>query len=939
MTGTRVAADWAWISKDAQAGIGSSVLATSRGEVDFRPFIGRFVPGSPSSSTPPEAPEAPPWVTVGPVVMQSGEILMTVSVREPSAERDHAGRAVWPHKLFVVGFDELARANASFQTISETALGTELPVPEHGMMPLGIAGQSPDELIRTIEAYGFEQFAALATAVLEGPVVLAETRHLDRRQRLAILDAVAALLPYGFRAGLSVSSVVDNTSKHEIRLAFAEFAGKGQRLLPLPGPAAEPRTEVATRYLKLLKEKECAPGLGLAPLVEYLWSLKEPHSFDNPETAITALVDLDFYGAFRREASHGPVPLGMLLKFLAQPDAARRAWAGLDVRMRDNTLASYLPGRSVKAAQAVIPYWGFLGNDVIRLINRGLDANSLDSARWCLGTAGPVEDRMLGDLLVPDEDVRRDRATVLIELLRQRDAPQPDQFRYTCDQLRYDDATAWQARLVRDLLIRELAEERTADRGKAWAWVWWLCESQFTAKWRRPDWVTALDFVASGPPSRQAVAGVRSLIPGDARWTVVLIRLASQSRCLDQLIGSADEQLVRLGLRVRVPLPPDGTGAMLLAELKRDLWALAVRPGAVAGVDVVRTLLGGEPRDFPGDFSDDVLDGYFDGLRAALGLPAMQPRLAEVVAGVLKYVIPGQKPRALTAGSVRLLNTWSAEPRLRGCLLDYIESMDPAAYPYHPGLNQAFWNALRQRPALAAYAAGNQLIIIAQEAVRDARAALRRPLTEEGQTSTALARACLNARRAGLSMSGIVRALALAEASAIGARQLDDVLREFQDLRHRENLDASGTGQVAPDDTPDAAENDLFDGWRLIVQGGLGDPFAEEFSRNLVSRLRAEILTREWVLRNVVPGQNVVPAGQVRERPRASGRGTAVMPSYAETTVPAYAETAVPAYGEAASSDREGWFRRLSRRARRPWRKGDSESRFSSATSNPPGGD
>jgi hypothetical protein len=56
MAETQIAADWAWISKDPAEGIGYSVLATSAANVDFRPFIGRYVPGSPNSSTPADAP-------------------------------------------------------------------------------------------------------------------------------------------------------------------------------------------------------------------------------------------------------------------------------------------------------------------------------------------------------------------------------------------------------------------------------------------------------------------------------------------------------------------------------------------------------------------------------------------------------------------------------------------------------------------------------------------------------------------------------------------------------------------------------------------------------------------------------------------------------------------------------------------------------------------
>jgi hypothetical protein len=847
MVSTRVAADWAWISKDPQAGIGYSVLATSRGDTDFGPFIGRYVPGTPSSTVPSDAPDAPPWITFGPAVVQSAEALMTVTVREPWRERDHAGRPVWPQKLLVMRFAELAEAGASYQTISDVAFRTKIPAPERATLRLEIAEQPLDELIRTIKVYGFEQLAALAAALLEGPVVVAGAGYLDRGERLAVLDAVVALLPYGFRARLSVSSVVDNTSKHDIRLTFADFAHDGQRLIPLDTPAG-PRTELGQRYLDMLGKKESAPGLDV--LIKYLWNAKAPCSFTEPGKAVAVVLDLDFYGAFRREASHGPIPLIMLRKFLADPAAAERVWDGFDVRIRDNALASYLPARDTEAAKAVITRWSFLGNDVIRLINDRLDQEALDLALWCLQTAGPVEDRLLGDLLVPSQKVRQQRAMTLVELLVRLDPPQPDEFRYTCDQLRYDEATAWQACLVRDLLIRELAKDRPAGRGRAWAWVRWLCESEFTArKWRRPDWVTALDAVVFDPPPQPSVPSVRSLVLADAGWAIVLLRLAGQSKCLRDLLDITHRQFVELAGRIPGPSKPGSVGAQLGLELNRDLWALDVQPGAVASIDVARVLLGGHPRDFPAELPPKLLGGYFDGLAAAFSLDVAQARLADLEESFLRRAVPGEPPGELTAGGAGLLNAWAADPRLRADLHAYIARLEPAAYPYHPDLSSAFWDALRQHPALAGHAAAHQLISTVQEARRDPGTALQRPLAEDAVKSTPLARACFNARRAGLPVAGMIRALARGQADAIGAEPLDDVLREFQELLRHDYL----TRRAAGRDAEDSAEKDLLECYQLITAGALGEPFADDFRRHLADRLHGEIQVCQLVLAEILP--------------------------------------------------------------------------------------
>jgi hypothetical protein len=847
MTDERVAADWAWISKEP-TGIAYSVLATSRDDVDFGPFIGRYVPGSPSSTVPPDAPAAPPWVTFGPAATGPDGILMTVSVRDPSRGRDRDGRAVWPQRLFVIRFAELAAADASYRTISDAVIGTAIPDVQSGTLSLPIAAQPLGELIETIKYYGFENLATLAAWVLERPVVVAGAGQLRREQRLAVFDAVAALLPYGFRADLSVSSVVDNTSRHGIRLAFAEFAKDGQQLLNLRA-APQPGTEGSRYYLEVLKEREETSGLGA--LIKHFRDAKAPYSFQNPGVAVAVLNDLDFYGAFRREAGQGPMPLGMLRRFFSDRDAAARSWASFDTQTRDNALASYLPQREAEAAAVVMPCWAFVGNDVVRLISVDLDRDDAEPALWCLRTAGAMEDRLLGDLLVPndvtDREARQQRRTMLVELLKRRDLPRLGELGYSCDQLRFDDASAWQAGLVRDLLIRELA----GDRGKAWAR--WLCQSDFPGTRERPDWVTALGFVVLSTPPEQAIASVRSLILDDLSWAAVLLRLASQSQQhgrLRDLLDGAGRQLLEVVAQLPTPAKPANACARLRAELDRSLWPLGVRPGTVASIDVARILLGGTPRDFADPLFPEPPGDYFDGLKSALTLPATESRLAEIQDGFLGYAVPREASAGLSAGGVRLLNTWATDPQLKPRLLTYIASLEPVAYPYHVGLSAAFWNALGGDPELAGYAAGHHLISAVTEALQAPQAALRRARTENAVMSTALALACLNVRHAGLSIRGMVRALHAAEASRISARRLDVVLREFQDLRYREYL------EVPPDRaglTPQtASEAELFECYRLIAAGALGDPFAEEFRRYLTDRLKNEIKTRAWLLENVL---------------------------------------------------------------------------------------
>ena len=196
MPGSQVVADWAWISKDPAAGIGYSVLKASTADVDFGAIMGRYVPGSPSSVMPESAPDTPPWVTFGPVAVSRDDVLMSVSVRDPWRDRDHAGRPVWPQRLLVTRFGALATADASYQTVWEAV--RDVQVQDHDAAPLAltIRPQLREELLPVIEEYGFDRLAILAAALLEGPIAIADGSHLPRERRLAVLERgrrVAAL--------------------------------------------------------------------------------------------------------------------------------------------------------------------------------------------------------------------------------------------------------------------------------------------------------------------------------------------------------------------------------------------------------------------------------------------------------------------------------------------------------------------------------------------------------------------------------------------------------------------------------------------------------------------------------------------------------------------------------------------------------------------------
>ena len=458
---------------------------------------------------------------------------------------------------------------------------------------------------------------------------------------------------------------------------------------------------------------------------------------------------------------------------------------------------------------------------------------------------GTLADRLLAKMLVPVGLLEREysgRIAILVQLLQQCPVPSPRQLRYTCDELRFGDLAGWQSHLVRELLAGEAAT--SADRVAPW--VRWLCQSQFTASWERPVWVAALDFMLV--PS--AADNARTVIRQDAKWAAVLLRVAERFRCLNRLIAAAARDLLELAIRLPAPDQQGSPAAALYGELDKNLWLLDVPPACVAAIDLVRVLLGGPPRDLAGRLTETQLDGYGDGLNPLLRLDVLAPRLAAIEQAYLRHAVSGNPQAELDDAGVWLLDSWAADPGHQAGLCDFIAALDPAARPHHENLGDAYWDALAMRPELADYAAAQQLVIAARESVRAPRTAFRRRVTDGGITTTPLARACLRARCAGLRPAAIVIALANAGASKIAVQQLDDVLRELQQLLACHYLDAPGTtGRAAELSPRKAAAADLYECQALIVWGGLGEDYGEQFRLHLAGRSHQEGQTQRRLVR------------------------------------------------------------------------------------------
>ncbi|MEU0566235.1 hypothetical protein ABZ297_12680 [Nonomuraea sp. NPDC005983] len=120
-----------------------------------------------------------------------------------------------------------------------------------------------------------------AALLLTGkPVCVVRAGHLSSERRLDFLDAVAALLPYGFRATLAASTWTNSASRHRIRLSFSEVPPT-RGTWELPWEAGEPAESYPAQALLYEKELARYKGEDLRELMRWLATLTEPRDFDD----------------------------------------------------------------------------------------------------------------------------------------------------------------------------------------------------------------------------------------------------------------------------------------------------------------------------------------------------------------------------------------------------------------------------------------------------------------------------------------------------------------------------------------------------------------------------------------------------------------------------------------------------------------------------------
>ncbi|MEU3461107.1 hypothetical protein ABZ721_14255 [Streptomyces sp. NPDC006733] len=298
-----VRARWAVLSKPPADGGDYRVLACSAGPAGFREFEGFVRPmmfGTPLQwSVAGEPGENLPWISYG----FSGDgrrshRWVSIAVTDWSvggpATWDSAGRRPVVTRYFDVRFEDLARHRAGLTTLWRAVRPVVLPpgsaavgedaaaaAEEPAAAPEQVALRFDTEPLPRLaglldEEVDFGWAAATAAAALTVPIDLVARTSRYALTRIETMDAVLALLPYGYRAQLTAATWAPEPRAAHPRLCYTSASGSSARLTVREGTAPKPPSETARAHLaRLLMLRDRVGTLGC---LQELASVVEPAS-------------------------------------------------------------------------------------------------------------------------------------------------------------------------------------------------------------------------------------------------------------------------------------------------------------------------------------------------------------------------------------------------------------------------------------------------------------------------------------------------------------------------------------------------------------------------------------------------------------------------------------------------------------------------------------
>ncbi|WP_330311390.1 hypothetical protein OHS17_06465 [Streptomyces sp. NBC_00523] len=284
-------ADWAVLGKRAGRSMGYEVLDGSLPKDRAQRYLWTATTGTPDGRDPDGE---LPWRVF--LSTADGEDRPVCAVVDTTwdGSKDGTGTASYTWRLLLTEWRPAARAGVTWTSLDRAAARTETPPGAEAVLH---AERTPaSELADTIDRLGFDWAAGAAALLLDGRhLVITAPRGgtlpgIDERVR--VLDAVCALLPYGCRTWLSGATWAGKT-EHALRLVFAGSARSGQLEIPLAtGRAPSPGGDIARTYLAELSRVR-AKRESTADVVAHLLAATAPVPLREGADAVRVLRELD----------------------------------------------------------------------------------------------------------------------------------------------------------------------------------------------------------------------------------------------------------------------------------------------------------------------------------------------------------------------------------------------------------------------------------------------------------------------------------------------------------------------------------------------------------------------------------------------------------------------------------------------------------------------
>jgi hypothetical protein len=267
------------------------------GHGDLTQLILATVPGLPHLGVLPGAGSLP-WVTFLPARGAASRPWLTITVVDPTSDRDAVGRRNLTIRHVAAPFAKIAAAGTGYRTLyaaippAAEFPGAADPGGTTSPLQLALAGADTAVSAALADPAVFDRAARLAATLLCEQVIITLTDEapLSLAARLEVFDQVTALLPTGMRAGLTLASWHDGTRARALRLAFGPFAAHGEAEARLDDPPPPPAYGTGHTYWQALIRLH--GEFGAAGLIEHLARHRQPLAPDNAGEAVQIVQSL-----------------------------------------------------------------------------------------------------------------------------------------------------------------------------------------------------------------------------------------------------------------------------------------------------------------------------------------------------------------------------------------------------------------------------------------------------------------------------------------------------------------------------------------------------------------------------------------------------------------------------------------------------------------------